>query len=193
MPEELEVDTERLHDTIHERVAEEGGFLLRSVALSTALFAAFAAVTSLQANATVNDALLLKTEATRDQAQASDQWAFYQAKGIKAAVVEASRSAWLASGAKAPADLEQTAARYAREQEAIQKDARDKERERDAKSAEADRLLERHRHFAYAVALFQIAIALGAVAALTRMRLVWFGSIVVGFSAAALSLWQWIH
>ena len=42
------------------------------------------------------------------------------------------------------------------------------ERERDEKSKEADQLLVRHHGFANAVALFQIAIALGAVAALTR-------------------------
>lgn len=37
-----------------------------------------------------------------------------------------------------------------------------------------------HHRFARAVAFFQVAIALGAVAALTRRRAVWLGSIVVG-------------
>jgi hypothetical protein len=45
-----------------------------------------------------------------------------------------------------------------------------------------------HHRFANSVALFQVAIALGAVAALTRVRLVWYGSIAVGVCGAALFL-----
>jgi hypothetical protein len=40
----------------------------------------------------VNEALVLKTEAGRLQAEASDQWTYYQAKGVKASVQEASRT-----------------------------------------------------------------------------------------------------
>ena len=62
------------------------------------------------------------------------------------------------------------------------------ERERDQKGLEADHLLHRHHRFADSVALFQVAIALGAVAALTRIKLVWYGSIALGLSGAALFL-----
>lgn len=124
---------------------EKGGSrLIRLIALSTALLAALAAIASLEAGATVNEALVLKSESTRLQSQASDQWAYYQAKEI--------------------------------------------ETERDAKSYEADALLERHHRYAGAVALFQVAIALGAIAALTRVRAVWVGSMVVGGAGIVLSL-----
>ena len=73
MPEEQEVDTEKLHEAIHEKLEHEGGQFLRRIALTTAVLAAFAAVASLEAGATVNEALVLKTEATRIQAEASDQ------------------------------------------------------------------------------------------------------------------------
>ena len=96
MPEGPEVETESLHETIHEQLEEHGGTFLKRIALTTALFAAFAAVAALRAGATVNHALVLKTEAARLQAEASDQWAYYQAKGIKAAVAEAGRSAYAA-------------------------------------------------------------------------------------------------
>jgi hypothetical protein len=128
---------------------------------------------------------VLKTEATRLQAEASDQWTYYQAKGIKAAIQEASRAAWLASGKEPPERLEKATKRYAEEQTEIQKEARAKEHERDAKSTEADHLLHRHHGFANAVAIFQVAIALGAVAALTRNRLIWFGSLLLGVIGAA--------
>src|SRR6202521_5336048 len=90
MPEEPELDIDKLHEEIHEEVEREGGVLLKVIALTTALFAALAAVAALLAGGTVNEALVLKTEATRLQAEASDQWADYQAKGIKSALRETS-------------------------------------------------------------------------------------------------------
>jgi hypothetical protein len=48
--------------------------------------------------------------------------------------------------------------------------------------------MHRHHRFANSVALFQVAIALGAVAALTRMRPVWYGSLALGLCGAALFL-----
>src|SRR5437764_6953480 len=131
MPAEPEVDVDRLQETIHEPPLDT---LLRNIALSTALLAAFGAVAALRAGGTVNEALVLKTEAGRLQSEASDQWAYYQAKGIKASVQEASRASWLAAGKSAPANFEQTIQRYAAEQKEIERAAREKERERDEKS-----------------------------------------------------------
>ena len=180
MPEEPEVETEKLHEAIHEELEREGGNFLKRIALTTAVLAALAAIASLKAGATVNEALVLKTEATRLQAQASDQWAYYQAKGIKAAIEKASQSAWLAAG-KSPSEGSETRVkRYEEEQKEIAKSAREAEKERDEKSHEADELLHRHHGFANAVALFQVSIALGAVAALTRIKPVWFASMLVG-------------
>jgi hypothetical protein len=180
MPEGPEVETEKLHEAIHEELEREGGAFLKIVALSTALLAALAAIASLRAGATVNEALVLKAESTSLQAAASDQWSYYQAKGIKAAVQQASASAWKAAGRTPPPEYEAEARRYAAEQVDIRAAAERLEKERDAKSREADELLHTHHAFANAVAMFQVAIALGAVAALTRIRLVWFGSILLG-------------
>ncbi len=188
MPEEPEVETEKLHEAIHEELEHEGGRFLKQIALTTAVLAACAAIVSLLAGSTVNEALVLKTEATRLQAQASDQWAFYQAKGIKSAVAEASRTSWLAIAKEPPAGYSETQARYAREQEAIKKAAEEKERQRDEKEREAEELMHRHHGYANAVALFQVSIALGAVAALTRIRLVWLGSGLIGLAGFGLSL-----
>src|SRR6266436_6710828 len=102
MPEGPEIETETLTEKIQEEVEHGGGALLKRIALSTALFAALAAIAALKAGATVNEALVLKTEATRLQAEASDQWAYYQAKGIKGAVAQGAISAWQAAGKPAP-------------------------------------------------------------------------------------------
>ena len=46
--------------------------------------------------------------------------------------------------------------------------------------------MHRHHGFAKSVAIFQVAIALGAVAVLTRNRLVWFGPLLLGVVGAVL-------
>jgi hypothetical protein len=188
MPEEPEVETERAREVVAEELERDrkGAGLLKQIALTTAILAAVAAVAALQSGSAVNTALILKTEAARLQAEASDQWAYYQAKGIKAAIQEAARDAWLAAGKQPPAGHEAETRRYAQDQDEIKKAAVERERQRDEKSREADHLIHRHHGFASAVALMQVSIALGAVAALTRTRLVWLGSLAVGATGIAL-------
>jgi len=188
MPEGPEVETENLHEAIHEELEKEGGAFLKRIALTTALLAALAAIAALRAGATVNEALVLKTEATRLQAEASDQWAYYQAKGVKAGVQEAARTSWLAVNKEPPPEYAEKMKKYGEEQAEIQKKAQELEKERDAKSTEADHLLHRHHGFANAVAVFQVSIALGAVAALTKNRPVWVGSMLLGAFGLALFL-----
>lgn len=189
MPEGPEVETEKLHEAIKEELEREGGSFLKQISITTAILAVLAAIASLQAGATVNMALVLKTEATRLQSEASDQWAYYQAKGVKAAVQEASRTAWLAIGKEPPAPYEEKMRRYVEEQKEIQDKAREKERERDERLKESDHLLHKHHGFASAVALFQVSIALGAVAALTRYRLIWFASLLTGGVGIIFFVW----
>ncbi len=180
MPEGPEIDTDKLRETIDAEIEKEGSGMLRWVSLTTAILAAVAAVASLRAGDTVNEALALKSDATRIQAQASDQWAYYQAKGIKGAVARASATTWKAAGRPVPPELEATAERYDSEQKEITVKARGLEAERDLKEHEATALLEQHHSYAAAVALFQVAIALGAVSALTRNKYVWWCSMVLG-------------
>ena len=82
--EDPEVPTEHLHEHIHEAVHESGSHNRWSmgVAISTAFMAAFAAVSSLMAGHQSNEALIT-------QLKASDQWAYYNAKGVKAEIADA--------------------------------------------------------------------------------------------------------
>jgi hypothetical protein len=188
MPEEIEIDSDKLRETIEDEIERSASGLLRIVALSTAILAAVTAVVSLHAGSTINEALVLKSEATALQARASDQWTFYQAKGIKSAIATSSASAYVAAGKVAPESLRAGAARYTNEQAAIQVDARKLEAERDAKSIEADHLLEQHHRYAFAVALLQVAIALGAVAALTKQRGAFLLSGISGLAGIVLAI-----
>ena len=186
MPEGPEVETEHLREAVHEELEREGSAFLKQIALTTAILAAFAAIAALLAGSTVNEALVLKTEATTLQAQASDQWTYYQAKGIKRETQDAQANAWAAAGKPAPERFAKEANRYRAEQKQIEEKARGLERQRDERSHKADHLLHAHHRYADAVALFQVSIALGAVAALSRSRLVWYGSMAAGAVGIAL-------
>jgi hypothetical protein len=188
MPEGPEIETDKLHEAVAEELEREGGGFLRTIALTTAILAVVAALAALQAGATVNEALMLRSDAARLQAEASDQWAFFQAKGIKAAVQESARTSWIAIGKEPPREYGDNAHRYAAEQAEVQQKAKDKERERDESIAESDHLLHRHHRFADSVVLLQISIALGALAALTRQRWIWWGSLVAGLCGTGLFL-----
>ncbi|HKE48011.1 MAG TPA: DUF4337 family protein [Rhodanobacteraceae bacterium] len=192
MPEDIEIDTDTLRETIDREIEREAGGLLRTIALTTALFAALAAIASLEAGGTVNEALALKTEATRLQAEASDQWSYYQAKGIKAALADAGKNTWIALDKTPPASLAADAQRYADDQRKSREKAESLEHERDAKTGESDALMHRHHFFAQAVALLQVAIALGAIAALTRRRAAWVGSAILGVIGCGLFGWAFL-
>ena len=186
MPEGPEVDLDSIQERVSEEVERETSGFIRIVALTTALLAALAAIASLQAGATVNEALLLKTESTQLQSRASDQWAYYQAKGIKEAVARSSMNAWTVAGHPVPLALQAAADKYATQQADITVEAQKLEKERDSRSVEADHLLHRHHGFANAVALFQVAIALGAITALTRSKPVFLGAIGLGVAGLVL-------
>lgn len=135
---------------------------MSGVALSTAIFAVLAAISGLLAGMYANEAMM-------SQIQASDQWGYYQAKSIKAAILEAKTT--LASEAT-DRDKEK-AAQYQEEQREIKSEAEHKE-------AEAKASFHRHEVFARSVTMFQIAIAIAAISALTRRRRFWFVSLGFG-------------
>jgi hypothetical protein len=107
------------------------------------------------------------------QIKSSDQWSFYQAKGIKAAVV-ASRVATLEALGKPVADsLPAQLKRYEKEQDQIKEKARELELE-----SQAD--LDHHAWLGRGVTMFQIAIAISAISVLTRRKAFWFVAIAFG-------------
>ena len=86
-----EVGVDKLDEHTHEKAKETRHRIpwLQWLALSTALFAVLAAIASLKSGQLANESLLLMNEATLKQAQASDSWSYYQAKGIKQVIREA--------------------------------------------------------------------------------------------------------
>ena len=108
-----------------------------------------------------------------NQIEASDQWAFYQAKSIKASVLEAKMTLATAATEK---DQEK-ATQYQEEQSEIKREA-------EHKQAEAKANFHKHEVFARSVTMFQIAIAVAAISALTKKRRFWYVGLVFGLAGA---------
>jgi hypothetical protein len=164
--EEPEVPLEQVHEHLEHQAHHEKDSFVSSVALSTAIIAAFAAIASLLAGDHANEAMV-------SQIESSDQWAFYQAKGIKAAVLSTKLALLEGQGKKAEAKDEEKLAEYSKEQEEIKKEA-------ETKHHEAEAHLQRHKLLAGGVTLLQIAIAVGAISALTKRKAFWWVSLCFG-------------
>jgi hypothetical protein len=128
-------------------------------------------VDSNPANAAVNAEL--NKPAPPPPAAGEDQAAPPKEKPAKAA----SAKTRLAYAAKTPA---QRAVEY--RDKIVEEMSKEDDRSAEAKRLEEDSSVEirKHHHFEYSVALIQVAIAVGAVSALTRVKPVWYLSLLAG-------------
>src|SRR5437660_10974834 len=140
--EESEVPLEHLHEQVHHSAEHSRERWISWVALSTAILAVLAAIAGLLSGRYVNEAMM-------NQIEASDQWSYYQAKSIKAAVLDAKTSL---SGAPDGADQSKRA-RYEKEQEEIKSEA-------ERKRAAAKSYFHKHEVFSRGVTMFQMQLAI---------------------------------
>lgn len=161
----------------------------RRTALITAIYAVCLAVVSLGGNNATKDMTLA-------QQQASDQWAFYQAKAMREVLYRiekarleddlAERGASLTPAAREHkegflASAAKEEARYEGEKKAIEEKARELEKER-------DRSREKDPYFDFGEVLLQIAIVLASMSILTRARPIFYASLFSALMGFALGL-----
>ena len=164
--EDPEVPTEHLHEELHHHAEHTRERWVLGVALSSALLAGFAAVCSLMAGHHANEAMMSQIEST-------DQWGYYQSKGIKETALTSKAEILDALGKPVSGADKEKVAQYQRDKEQIEKKAG--ELEKDAQTH-----LRTHEVLASAVTMFQIAIAVGAISVLIRSRTFWLVSLAVG-------------
>ena len=171
MAEEYEVPSP--HEHVMEDAGEKGlDSLVQKVALMTAILATIGAMISYQSGSAQNEAMFLKNQSILKQAEASDQFAFYQAKSVKSHIDEAAASL---------AVDQETKARYlaAKQKEDTEKapilvEARKLQAESKKLGEESEAKLKPHERLALALTFIQVAIALAAITVLTRRRwLLW--------------------
>lgn len=170
--EEIEVPTEHLHEHIKEKAEESGGGWSMYAAVSTAIMAVFAALGSLMAGHHSNEALI-------SQIKASDQWSYYQAKGIKYEISHSIILQHQAANVEPPAEIKEKQTKYKADQEAIMDKAHEAEKD-------SEFHLAKHVTLARSVTLFQIAIAISAIAMLTKRSLLWYFSLALSAGGACL-------
>ncbi|MBC7692720.1 MAG: DUF4337 family protein [Methylotenera sp.] len=166
--EEIEVPVEQIQEEIHHHAIhatpQESWF--SQVALSSALLAAFAAISALLSGHHANEAMI-------DQLKSSDHWSHYQAKAIKASILSSRLSVLEALGKPVAEKDAEKSKQYEDDQAEISAEARKEE-------AESKIHLATHQILARAVTFFQIAITIGAIAILTKRRRFFLASLVLG-------------
>jgi hypothetical protein len=211
MADETEVEIKDLQETVEElhrereahEEEERRSHWTRYVALTTAVLAAFGAVAALESASLANEGMM-------NQLRASDTWNEYQASKMKTHVYGIAAAALLDNGIKpsgagsgvpksertgknvgsVPSMLKETEPQRLAEYLAERKHEESKtgtlSSDATKRQEEAERQIHRHHQFAYSVALLQVAIALGAVAALSRMKSVWVTSLGLGAAGIVL-------
>lgn len=154
---------------------------LNYLALTTVILAVCATLSTFKGGG-------FSTRSVMSQTQASDQWAFYQAKSIKGYIYEMQReklelelkafgpktaSAVVEEYRKKADDYGKKVAKYEGEKAEIQKEAKKFEKVRDDAQKHG-------QAFGIAVIFLQIAILLSSIAALIKKKLLWLLGCAVG-------------
>lgn len=154
---------------------------LNLLALTTVIFAVGATLSTFKGGG-------FSTRSVMSQSQASNQWAYFQAKSIKGNLYELERDHLARElrlmDPKAPvakqeelrkslAEAEAKVAKYDQEKATIQKDAKALEDRRDD-------AMKHGQPFGLAVIFLQIAILLSSIAALLKQKPIYFAGLAVG-------------
>ena len=152
------------------------------LAMATAVLATVGALFGYMAGATQANAGLYKNNAAIKKTEASNQWNYYQAKSSKQNLAELALE--LAPDGR-KAFYQDEIKRYRNEKGEIQFAARKLEDEATDWDRRSDREMHTHHRWAQGMTALQVAIAMAAIALLTRRRL--FEYLVAGFSAAGVA------
>ena len=154
---------------------------LNYLALTTVIFAVCATLSTFKGGG-------FSTRSVMSQSQASDQWAFYQAKSIKSYMYQMQKETLELKLMDLPrstpeevantlkdkiADYKKKVEKYEQEKSEIQEKAKQLEIARDE--------FQKHSQaFGVAIIFLQISILLSSIAALLKKKMVWYGGVATG-------------
>ena len=163
------------HDHELEHAAQHGSHgdsHAGGIAVVTAIIATVGAMFAYMGGATQANAGLYKNNAAIKKTEASNQWNYYQAKSSKQNLSELAIE--LAPESKKAFYTEEIN-RYKKEKADIKKDAEKLEAESKEWDKKSDDEMHQHHRWALATTALQIAIALAAIALLTKRRWLEYG------------------
>jgi hypothetical protein len=168
-----------VHEEVEEHVEHAKNPFDKTVAGTMAIIAALLAIVSVLGQHFNTEELLL-------QGQASDQWAYYQAKDIRRFTAEAARDTLgeLKQGAATIQVYSQAAKRYRRDSEEIQNKARELERDRDRSHEKANR-------FHFGEIFLEVAIVFSSLSILMKTRPMFFCGVASATVGVGISITAW--
>jgi septal ring factor EnvC (AmiA/AmiB activator) len=161
-------DHELEHATHGGNHGEHGGGTTNQIAMFTAIIATVGAIFAYLGGATQANAGLYKNNAAIKKTEASNQWNYFQAKSTKQSLAEVSRD--LTPKADERAKYQAKIDRYEKEKNEIKAVAEKLEAEATAWDKKSDEQMHQHHRWAQATTVLQVAIALAAIALLTRKK-----------------------
>ena len=168
-----------VNEELHEVASEAHTRTAKRIGLTMAVVAVLLAVSTMLGHRTHTESVLMQTRAT-------DQWAFYQAKNIRAHMYEADAQMAAALGAKGAAeDFKSRGERQRGDAERIRAEAEKLEAETQATERKAG-------HYDLSEIFFEIGIVLCSISLLSGSGLFWrlsFISTAVGILIAARGTW----
>lgn len=168
----------RITEKINERKEGEAPAWIKQVAMLTGVLAAVSGYLTVRSTVLTNDAIYMSDQAILAQTQSSDAWAEYQADSIKAHMVETTLLA--TPNAQNLDALTKEAKSLRGRQPALQKTAAAKATARDQYLKDGHQRLAERDQLSYAGFAAQTGIALASVAALVRLRSVFYAGVGVG-------------
>ena len=152
---------------------------LNFLALTTVIFAVCATLSTLKGGG-------YGSKAVMSQAQASDQWAFFQAKSIKGYVYDLQKEKFemdlkvMRPSRALAGDYEKRIAAYKEKIERYEKEKEDIKKKADELEARRDDAQKHSGAFGMAAMFLQIAILLSSIAALMKQKYFWFLGMAAG-------------
>src|SRR4051812_16358205 len=170
---------------------ETSGGMINQIAMFTAVIATVGAIFSYMGGATQANAGLYKNNAAIKKTEASNQWNYFQAKSTKQSLAEVSRD--LAPIEADKVKYQAKIDRYEKEKKDIETDARKIEAESKDWDAQSDAQMHQHHRWAQATTALQVAIALAAIALLTRKKWLEWGMFGMGAVGVAIGVLAVLH
>ncbi len=168
---------------------DHGSGMTNQIAMFTAIIATVGAIFAYMGGATQANAGLYKNNAALKKTEASNQWNYFQAKSTKQSLAEVSRD--LTPKADERVKYQAKIDRYEKEKGEIKVVAEKLEAEATDWDKKSDEQIHLHHRWAQATTVLQVAIALAAIALLTRkkwLEYAMFGTGAFGVLVGALAM-----
>jgi hypothetical protein len=153
---------------------------LNYLALTTIIFAVCATLSTFKGGG-------FSTKSVITQAQASDEWAYYQSKGIKSYIyqlqaekLELDLMGLKPDAAKLSSIYTDKIADYKKKIEKYEKEKTESQQKAKALEAVRDEAQVHSKAFGIAVIYLQIAILLSSIAGLLKKKAIWYGGVAAG-------------